>query len=330
MPFVPASDPTPPAVTVFIPTWNGGALLEEVLAALVAQDTTFPYEILCIDSGSRDGTVERLRRFGCRVVEIPNAEFNHGATRNRAVEEARGEVVALTVQDATPASKDWLATMTSHFADPEVAGVFCHQIPRPDCSPFLRERLRAWVSGGGAPSVRRVGSVEEFWALHPTERWMRAQFDNVASCVRRSFALAHPFPRRQFGEDVTWAKGAILALKKVVMEPRTAVVHSHRHSTWYEFKRAYLDHQNINDLFGTRLAPRLRDVFVYAAGATRALWRVVLEDRTLALGARILWMLRAVPFAFTQNLGQYLGPLSNVQGRRGLWGPWDRLMRRRV
>jgi rhamnosyltransferase len=330
VPFVSAHDSTAPRVTVFIPTWNGGPLFEEVLRELAAQETEFPYEILCIDSGSKDGTVERARAAGCRVVEIPNSDFNHGLTRNRAVHEARGEVVALTVQDATPASRDWLRVMTSHFADPEVAGVFCHQAPRPDCSPFLRDRLRSWVRGGGEPSVRRVSSVEEFWALHPTERWMRAQFDNVASCVRRSFALEHPFPRRQFGEDVTWAKGAILALRKVVMEPRVAVIHSHRNSMWYEFKRAYLDHQNINDLFGTRLAPRLRDVFAYAADATRRLWRVVGEDPTLGPVERWIWRAKAAPFAFTQNLGQYLGPLSNVQGRRGLWRWWDRLMRRRV
>jgi hypothetical protein len=246
------------------------------------------------------------------------------------VQEAKGEIVALTVQDATPAGRDWLRRLVAHFSDPEVAGVFCHQIPRPECSPFLVDRLRSWAPGGGESSVRQVASVEEFWSLHPTERWMRAQFDNVASAVRRSFALEHPFPRRQFGEDVTWAKGAILALKKVVMEPRTAVIHSHRNSIWYEFKRAYLDHQNINDLFGTRLAPRLRDVFVYTEHAVVRLWRVIGEDARLDAAAKLKWRLLAIPFAFTQNLGQYLGPLSNVQGRRGLWRLVDRVMRRRV
>ena len=330
MPFVPENDPTPPKVTVFVPTWNGGPLFAEVLRELAAQETDFPYEILCIDSGSKDGTVELVRRTGCRLIEIPNTEFNHGLTRNRAVQEAKGEIVVLTVQDATPAIRTWLKSMTAHFRDPDVAGVFCHQIPRPDCDPFLRDRLGNWVAGGGEPSFRSVASVEEFWSLHPTERWMRAQFDNVASAVRRSFASDHPFPRRQFGEDVTWAKGAILALKKVVMEPRVAVIHSHRNSIWYEFKRAYLDHQNINDLFGTRLAPRLRDVFAYTEHAVRRLWKLLAADQGLTAVERWKWRILAVPFAFTQNLGQYLGPLSNVQGRRGLWRIFDRIMRHRV
>jgi rhamnosyltransferase len=330
VPFIPADSGQAPQVTVFIPTWNGGPLFDEVLTELRAQETSFPFEIFAIDSGSTDGTLDLLAKHQVRVQRIPNTEFNHGLTRNRAVKESRGDIVVLTVQDATPASRDWLAGMVQHFHDPDVAGVYCHQIPRPDCSPFLRERLKNWVRGEGLPSVRHVAGPAEFWALDPTERWRTAAFDNVASAIRRPFALEHPFERRQFGEDVTWAKGAILAGRKIVMEPRVAVIHSHQNSIWYEFKRAYLDHQNINDLFGTRLAPRLRNVFEYSAGATRHLWRVVSEDQTLSASQKLGWWLKVIPFAFTQNLGQFLGPLSNVQGRRGVWSLWDRIMRYRV
>ena len=114
------------------------------------------------------------------------------------------------------------------------------------------------------------------------------------------------------------------------MEPRVAVIHSHKNSIWYEFKRAYLDHQNINDLFGTRLAPRLRNVVEYTARATRHLWRVVGEDPRLTPRERFAWWAKVLPFALTQNLGQYLGPLSNVHGRRGPWRLIDRIMRHRV
>lgn len=330
MPFIPVESGQAPEVTVFIPTWNGGALFDEVLTEICAQETPFSFDVLAIDSGSKDQTLALLRKHQVRIEEIPNSEFNHGLTRNRAIHEARGAIVALTVQDATPASRDWLATLVQHFRDPEVAGVYCHQIPRPDCSPFLRERLKTWVRGEGLPSARQVSGPGAFWALHPTDRWRTAAFDNVASAVRRSFALEHPFPRRQFGEDVTWAKEAILAGRKIIMEPRVAVIHSHDTSIWYEFKRAYLDHQNINDLFGTRLAPRLRNVVEYTAGATRHLWRVVRDDPTLSSGEKLSWFAKVIPFAFTQNLGQYLGPLSNVHGRRGIWKLWDRIMRRHV
>lgn len=316
-----------PAVTVFVPTFNGARWLEEVLAALATQMTTFPFEILVIDSGSTDSTLDIIARHKARLIRIPNHEFDHGATRNRAVEEACGEVVVLTVQDATPADAHWLAGMVAQFKDPGVGGVYCDQIPRPDCSPFLRERLARWVQGGGQPKISEVKDVAHFWnEVHPNERWNIIKFDNVASAVRRTTALAHPFPRRRFGEDVTWAKGAVLAGWKIVYEPRVAVIHSHPLSIWYEFKRAYLDHQNVNDLVGSRLAPKFRNVFEYTATESRRLFAVVWRDETLDPVERTVWLLKVVPFAFTQNLGQYLGPLSNVQGRRGFWRWWDRLM----
>ncbi len=316
-----------PHVTVFIPTFNGARYLEALLVALEQQQTPWPFEVLVIDSGSSDETLTILARHRVRLIRIPNHEFDHGATRNRAVQEARGAVVVLTVQDATPAGPGWLMTMVSHFQDSEVGGVYCDQVPRPDCSPFLRERLARWVQGGGTPSVSQVKDLDHFWnVVHPNERWNIIKFDNVASAVRRSTALAHPFPRRRFGEDVTWAKGAILAGFKIVYEPRVAVIHSHPLSIWYEFKRAYLDHQNVNDLVGSRLAPRLRNVFEYTVAESRRLFRVVWMDETLDPIERMFWLAKVLPFAFTQNLGQYLGPLSNVQGRRGFWKWWDRLM----
>ena len=43
----------------------------------------------------------------------------------------------------------------------------------------------------------------------------------------------------------------------------------------------YLDHQNLNDLFGLRLVPTLRSVVSFTADATRHLWRVVSEEIAL-------------------------------------------------
>ena len=324
MPLV--TDAESPKVTVFVPTWNGGKLFEEVLDRLATQETTWPYELLAIDSGSRDGTLDLLKRYPIRVIQIPNKEFDHGLTRNLAIREARGEFVVLTVQDATPDSTDWLATMISNFDDPEVAGVYCHQIPRPNCSPFLRIRLRHWLKGGGEPIKRKVESKDAFWKLHPRERFMASAFDNVASAVRRSVALELPFVQRNFGEDVTWAKGAILAGHAIVQEPRVAVIHSHDNTMIYEFRRVYMDHRNLHNLVGLRNVPTLRTVLQYTVGYTKSLWRELSSDPDLKGANALAWKAKAVPFAFLQTFAQYLGSQCDRQGRRGIWKLVDRIM----
>ncbi|MEZ6196409.1 MAG: glycosyltransferase family 2 protein [Planctomycetota bacterium] len=320
-----------PHVSVFIPTFNGGPLLERVLAGIFDQDVDFDYEVVVIDSGSTDGTLDLLRRHPVRLTEIPNREFNHGLTRNRGAQLARGEILVLTVQDAVPHGRDWLRTFVSNFEDPEVAGAYCHQIPHASCGPFLRARLQDWVQGEGAPIVKQVASPMDFWLLPPLDRWRTIAYDNVCSAVRRDLVASRlPFVRRQFGEDITWAKSAILAGHKVVFDPRCAVEHSHDNSIWYEFRRAYLDHQNIHNLTGLALAPNIYRVMEYTGALARSLFRDLWRARATSVLVKLWWTAKIPYFAFSQNLAQLLGPMSDASGKRGFWAVWDRVMRRRI
>lgn len=85
-------------------------------------------EVIIIDSGSTDGTLVLLQKYPVKIHNLPPAEFNHGETRNLGVQLATGEFVVMTVQDATPATDNWIELMLKHFEDPEVAGVCGQQI----------------------------------------------------------------------------------------------------------------------------------------------------------------------------------------------------------
>ena len=318
-----------PPVTVFIPTWNGGALFDKVLAQVRAQKTDFDYELLCIDSGSRDQTVDLIRKWGARLIAIPNSEFNHGLTRNRAVQEAKGEIVALLTQDAVPWNDAWLANLVSNFDDAMVAGAYCHQLPREDCNPFQLDRLRGWTYGEAAPVVKRMTSRADYEAMTPMERYRLIAFDDVASAVRKAVMRSIPFERRQFGEDVAWAKQAILAGWKIVMDPRAVVVHSHNNPIWYEFKRVYLDHQNLNDLVGMHLVPRFADALRFTVDGTRHLAAVV-RKAGLPKFEEWMWLLKTPFYSLGQNMGQYLGARSVIAKRKGIFGFIDRRLRKGV
>jgi glycosyltransferase involved in cell wall biosynthesis len=79
-------------VSVVVPVKDGARYLGELLDAVLAQD---PQEVLVIDSGSRDGSVEIARsRAGVDVLEIAPEEFGHGRTRNLGAEHTTGDVMA--------------------------------------------------------------------------------------------------------------------------------------------------------------------------------------------------------------------------------------------
>src|SRR5947208_6995386 len=138
-PWRPAGDVTPPRVSVVLPTRNGAATLPAVLDALSRQRVDFPFEIVAVDSESSDGTPELLRPRIDRLISIAARSFDHGLTRNLGVENVRGELVVLLVQDAVPESDEWLAALTEPLlADATLAGTFARQRPRPDASAITR------------------------------------------------------------------------------------------------------------------------------------------------------------------------------------------------
>ena len=318
-----------PKVTVFIPTYNGGMLFDEVLRRIFVQQVDFDFEVLCIDSGSTDETLDIIAKYPVRLIRIPNSEFNHGLTRNRGVREARGEIVVLLTQDAVPFDDEWLAALVSNYDDPQVAGAYCHQIPRENCNPFQRDRLVGWTKGEGEPEVKFIEDRMAYEALQPMEKYRIIAFDDVASSVRKSVMATIPFAKRQFGEDVEWARRAVLAGHKTVMEPRAVVVHSHDNSIWYEFKRVYLDHQNLNDLVGMHLVPRFRDALRFTLDGTRHLGGVIRRS-DLSLLRKFSWWVRTPFYSLGQNLGQYLGARSSIEKKRGWLGALDRVLKKGV
>src|SRR3712207_5139543 len=94
-------------VTVAVPVLNGARYLDEVLAAVSAQRVDREVELLVVDSGSDDGSVEIARRHGATLHQIRREEFSHGGTRNLMMRLARGDHVAFLTQDATPVSDGW-------------------------------------------------------------------------------------------------------------------------------------------------------------------------------------------------------------------------------
>lgn len=237
-------------LSLVVPTYNAGPLLDDVLAGLAGlRERTFD-ERIAIDSGSTDGTVERLRRAGFRVEGIDKRTFDHGATRDRGIAMATGDVVVLMVQDATPLGSDWLAKMVEPFADERIAGVWCRQVPRPGCQPVLDRRIRGWPGWGEGVTVKQLPAGKQLADLSPFDQLMTCAFDNVASAIRRSVWQRFPLGPRRFGEDVWFGKRVIAAGLALAHQGGAAVVHSHDRSAWAEGKRTFCDHRNLNGLFG--------------------------------------------------------------------------------
>lgn len=294
-----------PRVSVVIPVLNGGRVLEEVLTAIRRQQGDFPLELLCLDSGSDDGSREACARFGGRVIAVAPSTFNHGATRNLGIAASSGEFIVSLVQDAVPAGDCWLATLLRNFTEADVAGVYCRQIPRPDADVLTRRQLENWMVGKPERVVQKLNG-RPWEGLTPWQRLELCAFDDVCGCVRRAVWEQIPYTATYFGEDIEWAKKVIQAGYTLVYEPEAMVVHSHDRSAWYEYKRTYLCHRRLYALFGLQTVPTWRHAWISTLLGmlrnTAFVWRQEKDFRR-----RISLVARIPLLSFAAVFGQYHG-----------------------
>lgn len=295
-----------PLVTVVILTKNGGSEFESCLSRVFAQRVDWPFEVIIIDSGSRDNTLEIARRFPTRLIQIKSEQFNHGETRNLGAKHAKGQYIVFLTQDAIPCDENWLSALIANFTDKQVAGVFSRQIPKRNCNILTRRALESWVTGRRQRVVRFIRNKAEYEKLSPMEKYLLATFDNVSSCIRRSVWEQFSFAHASFGEDIEWSKTVLEAGYKIVYEPESKVSHSHNRSVLYEFKRTYVDHRNLNRLFGLKLIPSLRDALRCVFRGIGSYWIYVIQSAA-SPGEKIHLMFRVPFLTLAQVFGQYLG-----------------------
>jgi rhamnosyltransferase len=244
-------------LSVLLLTKDGASDLERLLLLLYGQKGVAAFEVIAVDSGSTDGTLDILRRFPLRLVQIPPETFHHARTRNFAAGLARGEILIFLSQDAIPASETWLSTMISNFADPDVGAVYGRQRPKAGSSLERQDALDA-IYG------------EQMIVKDPAHRnglgYHFYHFSDVNAAIRGRVWDAVRFPEElRVFEDLGIAKRILDSGWKIVYEPKAAVFHSHSHTTLGLFKRYFdigytLKLLKIWDAPGTRKS-MLRDVW---------------------------------------------------------------------
>lgn len=117
-----------------IPNWDGGSWLPRCLGAIASQ-TLRPSDVVVVDNGSSDGSLEYLREThpDVRILALGrNTGFAYAA--NRGVEAASGELVALVNTDVV-LEADWLERMAAALSSrSDAASVACKMLSLPDCT----------------------------------------------------------------------------------------------------------------------------------------------------------------------------------------------------
>ncbi len=283
-------------------------MLRNVLEAVRGQRCDHMPEVSVIDSGSTDDSLVIASQFGARIETIPPAEFDHGLTRNRAIEGSSGDIVILLSQDAVPGDPDWLNNIVRAFDDPLVAGAYCRQVPRADADILTKRDAPNLLAGRTSPYVRWIQDWDAYHRLSPLERYHFCNFDDVCSAIRKTVWRRIPFRASDFGEDIDWGQRVLEAGWKIAYCPEAYVVHSHRPSYKYLYARHHATIKKLYRQFGVCTVPGRRALVRQTVLSTLRDWFYMLRHER-SISALLRAIVQVPLHTFASIYGQYRGAI---------------------
>jgi len=209
-------------VSVVIRTYDESRYLGALLQGLRDQQADgVRQEVIVVDSGSTDGTLDIARAHGARVVHIARSDFSFGRSLNRGCAAATGEVLVFVSGHCIPASPQWLAELVGPLRRGDVTLTYGRQI-------------------GGPES--RFSECQHFAKFFPTtSRIPQEGFfcNNANAAVQRT-----AWERFRFDEDITGLEDLHLASRLVEAGHRIgyvaeAAVYHHHHENWATVRRRF-------------------------------------------------------------------------------------------
>lgn len=221
-----------PDVGLVVLTMNGGEPFKGWLAELEHQSVR-PGQLLAIDTSSSDGTPAAAREHGFRVHTVELRAFDHGGSRQLAVELLPDvDFIVFMTQDAVLANADALERIIECVAAEGVGAAYGRQLPRPGATPI---EAHARLFNYGERSYRRSLADADRFGIKSVF------FSDSFSAFRRSALLAvGGFPSHVImSEDSYLAAKLLLAGWDVAYCAEACVHHSHAYSLKQQFRRYF-------------------------------------------------------------------------------------------
>lgn len=271
--------------SVLIRTKNEAKDIAKTLS-LVMDQALPPDEIIVVDSGSTDGTVELVQQhLDVRLLTMRPENFTFGRSLNLGCAATDADIIVMLSAHAFPANRGWLNHLIQPFRDPHVAGVYGKQAPHMDAHPPVERDYRSFYND--TPHIQTN--------LHD------GAFSNANAAIRRECWAKRPFNEALSGcEDVEWARAMLALGTKIVYAPEAAVYHSHNEPLRQVYQRTYRETLALQTLYGQEMG--LRDAWKTWYNAVKADWQFILQQHK-----NRQWLLRSPLYRLFWTYG-YLRP----------------------
>jgi rhamnosyltransferase len=268
--------------SVVVRAKNKEQTIERALRGL--RDQTVALEVILVDSGSTDATLELARPYCDQVITIPAGAFTYGRALNLGAQHASGAVIFALSAHCVPPSREWAELSLSAYTDDEVAGTWGPR-SRPD---------GAQLTG---PARFKLADLDR------DTTW---GFSNSASSWRKQVWEKFPFDEQLVAcEDKEWMWRVLSAGFSLYADPRLVVDSSHRRDAGLRslYTRVHREHLVMAGMLGY---PPLT-----FPGLLKKWWSDFPDS-----SSRPNWQRRLSPLRAAELTGWYTGDLAGTRRRR--------------
>lgn len=224
-------------ISVVIRTYNEKKHIKEVLDSLSNQ-THRNYEIIIVDSGSNDGSLEIMNGYQIKLISIKKEDFNYSYASNVGVKNSTGNIVCFLSGHSVPVSRDYLEKTNKMFENSRIGACYGEVEALPDGS-FTEKVFNKLGYIKSKFKGKQQGTILEN-RIHP------GIFSCSNASARKELLIKFPFQEElgQGGEDIEVAYQIIKAGYVVARVPELLVMHSHGKKL-FEFMKEYKSWQNM-------------------------------------------------------------------------------------
>ncbi len=187
----------------------------------ITQQTYQDVEIILVDSGSTDSTLEIASQYPVKIVHIDPDEFTFGKSLNRGIEASSGEIVVITSAHCYPVYPDWLAQLVKPFEEGSVA------------LSYGRQR------GGETNHFSEHQFFRKYFPENTVLQQAQPYSHNANAAIRKDLWEEHPYNENLTGlEDLAWSSWAMDTGYTIAYVAEAEVIHQHD-ETWRQVYRRY-------------------------------------------------------------------------------------------
>jgi glycosyltransferase involved in cell wall biosynthesis len=277
-----SKEPNQP-VSIIVRAYNEARYIGRLLDGILQQRIR-DIEIILVDSGSTDGTLETAARYPVRVVRISPAEFTFGRSLNRGLAVATGDYAVIASAHVYPVYPDWLERLLAPFADPQVGLTYGKQRGAPT-SRFSEQQIFAhWFSDISQPRQP-----------HPF-------CNNANAAIRRALWKSRPYDETLTGlEDLAWARDIQEAGYAVAYVAEAEVIHVHDETPRGVYNRYRREAMALKQIFPKQRFTLLDFLRLYPGNVVSDIWHAAHQGVLFPNLKSIFW------FRLAQFWGAYQG-----------------------